>query len=132
MNTPFDLALSTALVSLGFLAVFFLVLAGIWWLILGSTFPRKARVVRPANAILSPASGVVVSVAIHAGERVAFGQELCEFEAEGYTHAIRAARPGEIGVVLVAAGDHVDRGQVILEYRVPKTVGSDEPGASLD
>jgi hypothetical protein len=132
MSTPFNLALSTALVSLGFLAVFLLVLAGVWWLILGSAFPRKARTVRPANAILAPANGVVVSVAIHAGERVAFGQELCEFEAEGHTHAIRAARPGEIGAVLIAAGDHVDRGQVILEYRVTKTVGSDEPGPSLD
>ncbi len=132
MNPALSLTLSTALVSLGFLVVFLLVLGGLWWLTVGRFLPHKVRPVRPANAIFSPASGVVVSVAVKPGERVAFGQELCEFEVDGRTNAIRAARPGEIGAVLVTAGDTIARGQIIIEYHVPTTAGADEPGASLD
>jgi propionyl-CoA carboxylase alpha chain len=130
MNPSFNLTLSTALVSLGFLAAFLLALASVWWITIGRFRPRK---VRPANLILSPASGVVVSVAVQPGDRVAFGQELCEFEIDGHKNAVRAARPGEVGAVRVAAGDIIARGQVIIEYRMATTtVGANEPGAPLD
>jgi multidrug efflux pump subunit AcrA (membrane-fusion protein) len=126
------LILSASLVSLVFLAIFLLVLLGLWWLLIGRFLPRKPRPVRPTNVVLSPSNGVVVSVAVHAGERVAFGQELCKFEAGGRQNAIRAARPGVIGVLHITEGDKITRGQILIEYQPPERPGTDEPDPSMD
>jgi hypothetical protein len=123
------LILAASLVSLVFLIVLLLILGGLWWLLIGRAIPRKPR---PTNLVLSPASGLIISVAVHAGEQVAFGQELCKFETAGSQNAIRAARPGEISRLLVAEGDRIIRGQTILEYKTPERPGTDEPDPSMD
>jgi hypothetical protein len=130
MSPNLSSALTASLVSLVFLAVFMLILAGAWWFLIGHARP-STRKAKPANVILSPSGGVILSLAVQPGDRVAFGQELCRFEKQGLNQIIRAARPGEIGSVNIIAGDQIVRGQVIIEYRTPPKADPVEPGESV-
>ena len=69
-----------------------------------------------AKAVRAPIPGVIISVAVKAGDVVKHGQELCVLEAMKMKNVIRASRTGTIGVVNTAAQQHVKHHDVLMEY----------------
>jgi propionyl-CoA carboxylase alpha chain len=74
------------------------------------TPPDTSRLVR------SPMPGLIVSVAVAAGQEVKVGQELCVLEAMKMENVLRAERDGAIAEVNVAARDTVAADQVLLTF----------------
>ncbi len=70
------------------------------------------------NVILAPLPGVVVSVAVKAGDSVNVGQEICVVEAMKMKNAIRATRSGTLASVLVSAGQQVNHSDTLAEFHV--------------
>lgn len=68
------------------------------------------------RTITAPIPGVIVGIAVAAGDTVAEGQEICSLEAMKMKNSIRATRAGKIAALRVAVGDQVRHGQVIAEY----------------
>ena len=66
--------------------------------------------------VKAPIPGVIISVTVGEGEKVAYGQELCVLEAMKMKNAIRSGRAGTISRVLVKEGDSVQHSQVLMEY----------------
>ncbi|MBI5568094.1 MAG: acetyl-CoA carboxylase biotin carboxyl carrier protein subunit [Chloroflexi bacterium] len=69
-----------------------------------------------AKAVRAPIPGVIISVAVKAGDAIKHGQELCVLEAMKMKNVIRASRAGTIGVVRVAAQQHVKHHDVLMEF----------------
>lgn len=69
-----------------------------------------------ANLVLAPIPGIIVSLAVQAGDTVEAGQELCVLEAMKMKSPIRAPRAGVIAAVRVAAGQQVKHKDVLVEY----------------
>lgn len=69
------------------------------------------------NAVNAPIPGVIIHIAVTAGEKVAFGQDLCTLEAMKMKNAIRSGQPGIIDKVLVSVGDQVSQNQPLMTYR---------------
>jgi biotin carboxyl carrier protein len=70
-----------------------------------------------SGAILAPIPGVILSVAVQAGQSVSAGQEICMLEAMKMQNAIRAPRDGVIATMRVSAGQHVRHREVLAEYQ---------------
>jgi biotin-dependent carboxylase-like uncharacterized protein len=68
-----------------------------------------------ANTIRAAMPGLVVSVAVTAGDTVATGQLLLVLEAMKMQNPVRAPRGGRVSRVLVAAGAQVDAGAALVE-----------------
>ena len=66
--------------------------------------------------VKAPIPGVIISITVGEGEKVAYGQELCVLEAMKMKNAIRSGRAGTIARVLVKEGDSVQHSQVLMEY----------------
>ncbi len=66
--------------------------------------------------VKAPIPGVIISITVSEGEKVAYGQELCVLEAMKMKNAIRSSRTGTIARVLVKEGDSVQHSQVLMEY----------------
>jgi pyruvate carboxylase len=64
----------------------------------------------------APMPGLVVRVAVEAGEEVSAGQKLCTLEAMKMETTIYAERSGTIAQVLVHPGTQVDAGDLLLRY----------------
>ena len=62
-----------------------------------------------------PFAGTVLRVAVAAGDRVAAGAVLVVLESMKMEHVVEAATPGVIDTVLVAPGDAVQTGDVIVQ-----------------
>jgi biotin carboxyl carrier protein len=76
----------------------------------------------PGHAILrAPMPGLVVRVAVAAGQHVEAGAGLVVVEAMKMENELRAARPGVVETVHVAVGDAVEKGALLV------TLGSPEP-----
>jgi pyruvate carboxylase len=73
----------------------------------------KADAANPLH-IGAPMPGLVVTVAVSAGNPVAAGQKLFTLEAMKMETTIYAERPGKVAEVLVAAGSQVDAGDLLL------------------
>jgi glutaconyl-CoA/methylmalonyl-CoA decarboxylase subunit gamma len=69
-----------------------------------------------AQTVRAPIPGVIISVAVKSGDVVKHGQELCMLEAMKMKNVIRASRAGTIGVVHIAAQQHVKHHDVLMEY----------------
>ncbi len=69
-----------------------------------------------AKAVRAPIPGVIISVAVKAGDVVKHGQELCVLEAMKMKNVIRASRAGTLGVVHTTAQQHVKHHDVLMEY----------------
>lgn len=79
--------------------------------------PPSAALQAPAsNAVLAPIPGVIVAIAVQAGDQVEAGQELCVLEAMKMKSPIRAPRAGRIAAVRVATGQQVKHKDVLVEY----------------
>ncbi len=62
-----------------------------------------------------PFAGTVLRVSVAAGDRVAAGAVLVVLESMKMEHVVEAATPGVIDAILVAPGDTVQTGDVLLE-----------------
>ena len=60
--------------------------------------------------LVSPMPGLVISVAVKAGDEVATDQVLLVIEAMKMEHAIKAPHAGSVSTVHFAAGDRVEEG----------------------
>lgn len=69
-----------------------------------------------SHLVLAPLPGVIISIAVQPGARVAPGQELCVIEAMKMKNAIRANRAGTVATVHITAGQQIKHHAVILEY----------------
>lgn len=69
-----------------------------------------------SNAVLAPIPGVIVAIAVQAGDQVEAGQELCVLEAMKMKSPIRAPRAGRIAAVRVATGQQVKHKDVLVDY----------------
>lgn len=71
------------------------------------------------NTLRSPLPGVVVSIAVQAGDRVKPGQELCVIEAMKMKNTLRAGRAGKVAAVKVIPGQSVQHHDVLVEFEAP-------------
>jgi propionyl-CoA carboxylase alpha chain len=87
--------------------------------------PRVARlgvhmpVKEPADTskfLLSPMPGLLVSLAVAAGQEVKAGEELAVVEAMKMENVLRAERDGVIAAVRAQPGDSLAVGQAILAF----------------
>ena len=80
--------------------------------------PAAAPAAAPAGAgkaVESPLPGVVVSIAVSAGQAVKAGDTLLTLEAMKMENAIQAEADGTVTKVLVAVGQSVQSGDPLLE-----------------
>jgi pyruvate carboxylase subunit B len=68
-------------------------------------------------AVRAPIPGLVVKVAVEAGQTVGEGDTLVILEAMKMENELRAARAGTVHEVRVQGGDQVTLGQVLLSLR---------------
>lgn len=66
--------------------------------------------------VQAPIPGVIYTIAVHPGDEVAPGQELCVIEAMKMKNVIRATRSGTITAVHVSPGQAVQHRDVLIEY----------------
>lgn len=64
----------------------------------------------------APMPGLVVSVAVSAGDAVEQGDPLLILEAMKMENVIKAGVAGTVGEVHVAAGDKVEKGQLLVSF----------------
>jgi 3-methylcrotonyl-CoA carboxylase alpha subunit len=79
--------------------------------------PRMQEVAISAakGELTTPLPGVVASVAVRVGQRVAAGEVLLTIEAMKMEHAIRAPHDGVVKVIHFLAGDRVAEGNELIE-----------------
>ena len=70
----------------------------------------------PSDVVRASMPGLVVSVAVAPGDRVAAGQPLVVLEAMKMQNPVRAPRGGRVSRVLVAPGVQVEGGAPLLEF----------------
>lgn len=76
----------------------------------------------PANSMLSgkvlsaPMPGVILNITVKAGDKVAYGQQLCALEAMKMKNAIRSPREGTLASVEVQEGQRVNYGDVLFRF----------------
>jgi propionyl-CoA carboxylase alpha chain len=66
--------------------------------------------------LLSPMPGLLVSLAVAAGQDVKAGQEVCVVEAMKMENLLRAERDGRVSVLHAKPGDSLAVDQAILEF----------------
>lgn len=87
----------------------------------GSFAPNPGPVPTSVNngnpdQIKAPIPGVILSIAVHKGDQVQKGQELCVLEAMKMKNLIRSARDGMIAQVHVIPGQTVQHSELLMEY----------------
>jgi propionyl-CoA carboxylase alpha chain len=66
--------------------------------------------------LLSPMPGLLVSLAVQAGQEVKVGQEICVVEAMKMENLLRAERDGRVSVLHAKSGDSLAVDQPIVEF----------------
>jgi glutaconyl-CoA/methylmalonyl-CoA decarboxylase subunit gamma len=66
--------------------------------------------------IRAPIPGTITSVAVKAGDTVAYGQEICILDAMKMKNPIRSPRQGEIGEVFISAGQTVKHNDLLVVF----------------
>ncbi len=69
-----------------------------------------------SKLLLSPMPGLLVSVAVEAGQEIKAGEELCVVEAMKMENVLRAERDGVVSEVKAEAGANLTVDQVIMEF----------------
>ena len=77
---------------------------------------RPKAVVGDAREVGSPMPGLIVTVAVQAGDVVTRGQKLISLEAMKMETTVYAERDGKIAEVLVAPGTPVEAGELVVKY----------------
>lgn len=81
------------------------------------TVPRSDPGNGQTQIVASPLPGVIVAVAVQAGQTVDVGQLLCTVESMKMNNAVRSSFAGVVEEVLVTVGNHVNHGQAMLRLR---------------
>jgi 3-methylcrotonyl-CoA carboxylase alpha subunit len=68
-------------------------------------------------AVVTPMPGKVVKVLVAAGDAVVANTPLLILEAMKMEHVVRATAPGTVAAVRFAAGEQVDNGSVLVEFK---------------
>ena len=68
-----------------------------------------------AGTVAAPLPGVIKTITVHPGQRVAADDELLVIEAMKMDNVIRAPRPGTVGTVHVVEGRQVAYGEPLLQ-----------------
>ena len=85
----------------------------------GARLSRHMIVKAPPDTsrlLLSPMPGLLVSVAVKAGETVKAGQELAVVEAMKMENSLRAERDGVVAAIVAEAGATLEVDQPIIEF----------------
>lgn len=82
--------------------------------------PPASKPKTGSNSITAPIPGVILSVAVKAGDEVVPEQEICVLEAMKMKNTIRSDRAGKIVAVHVSNGDTVNHGQPLVDFEVEK------------
>jgi pyruvate carboxylase len=82
----------------------------------GSTARRPKATPGEPSEVGAPMPGLVVTVAVHAGDKVEEGQKLISLEAMKMETTILAERDGKIAEVLVSPGTPVEAGELLIRY----------------
>jgi pyruvate carboxylase len=77
---------------------------------------RPKAVIGDAREVGSPMPGLIVTVAVQAGDIVTRGQKLLSLEAMKMETTVYAERDGKIAEVLVAPGTPVEAGELVVKY----------------
>ncbi|MCI4661753.1 MAG: acetyl/propionyl/methylcrotonyl-CoA carboxylase subunit alpha [Neomegalonema sp.] len=77
-------------------------------------FLRPEEVSGGGDRVLSPMPGLVKLVSVEPGQTVSRGQPLIVLEAMKMEHTLSAPRDGAVGELLVAVGDQVEEGVLLL------------------
>ena len=77
---------------------------------------RPKAVIGDAREVGSPMPGLIVTVAVQAGDIVNRGQKLLSLEAMKMETTVYAERDGKIAEVLVAPGTPVEAGELVVKY----------------
>ena len=77
----------------------------------GSTAARGPATLR------APMPGLVVRVLVEAGQEVAAGAGVVVLEAMKMENELKAPSAGVVGAIRVGAGEAVEKGQVLVEFR---------------
>jgi len=94
----------------------------------GRDYVFEAAVARQAGAadhgqssgeVAMPMPGLVLSVAVKAGDQVKRGQPLIVVEAMKMEHTLRAPRDGVVTRVTASPGEKADAGRVLVEIAPP-------------
>jgi pyruvate carboxylase len=82
---------------------------------------KKRPKAEPGNPLHvgAPMPGLLVSVAVSAGEEVAAGQKLATLEAMKMETTVYAERAGKVAEVLVPPGTQVEGGDLLLRFEEP-------------
>ncbi|MEJ2211095.1 MAG: biotin/lipoyl-binding protein [Anaerolineae bacterium] len=83
----------------------------------GAGPPPAPRAAPTSRTVAAPLPGIVKSISVRPGQRVAPGDEMLVIEAMKMDNVIRAGREGVVDAVHVAEGHRVSHGQFIIEYR---------------
>jgi len=69
------------------------------------------------SRVVAPLPGVIKSIAVRPGQRVAIGDKLLVIDAMKMDNVLRASREGIVETIHIAEGNQVAHGQILLEYR---------------
>lgn len=78
--------------------------------------PAPASSMLSGNVLSAPMPGVILNIAVKAGDKVAYGQQLCALEAMKMKNAIRSPREGTLASVEVQEGQRVNYGDVLFRF----------------
>jgi biotin carboxyl carrier protein len=78
--------------------------------------PMPAHTADSGRTVTAPLAGVIKSIAIRSGQRVATNDELLVIEAMKMENIIRASREGTIGAIHVSEGCQVAYGDLLLDF----------------
>jgi biotin carboxyl carrier protein len=69
------------------------------------------------NRVVAPLPGVIKSISVQPGQRVAPGAELLVIDAMKMDNVLRATREGIVETIHIAEGRQIAYGQLLLEYQ---------------
>ncbi len=78
--------------------------------------PASENVATAGDVVAAPLPGVIKSIAVRPGQRVAPNDELLIIEAMKMDNVIRAARVGAVGAIYVTEGRQVAYGEPLLDF----------------
>jgi biotin carboxyl carrier protein len=78
--------------------------------------PGSTSAAPSLRTVRAPIPGVIESIAVREGARVARGDELVVLEAMKMKNSIRAPRAGVIAAIHVTAGQHVNHDDPLVDY----------------
>lgn len=78
--------------------------------------PSPVSSMLSGSVLSAPMPGVILNIAVKAGDKVVYGQQLCALEAMKMKNAIRSPREGTLASVEVQEGQRVNYGDVLFRF----------------